>query len=102
MGLMVSCSTNHTISQLMELSKIDFDKFTDSKQYVSLNFDEAWEWMKKENENGYIVRMNFNKETGEHICKSIPKGKISLPTEEELLPLLDENGEFLLEDEAKE
>ena len=102
MGLIASCSTHHTISQIKELSKIDFDKVDSVKQYVSLNFDEAREWMEKENESGYITRISLRKETGEYICKSIPKGDISLPTEEELLPLLDKNGDFFRGRKPKE
>jgi len=99
MGLMASCSTNNVVSQLMELKNIDFDKVNELRQYVTLDKDEAREWCDKERKNGYAVYERFNSETGEHICKSIPKDKISLPREDKLLDLLGENGEFLLEDE---
>jgi len=77
MGLLVSCSTNYTISQLMKLSDIDFDKVEGSRRYVSLNFDDAQAWAEKEIENEYTVLMDFDKNTGERICKSIPKGVIA-------------------------
>ena len=96
---MVSCSTNYTISQLMKLNDIDFDKIEGSKRYVPLNFDDAQAWAEKEIENEYIVLMDFDKNTGERICKSIPKKRVSLPAENKTINLLDENGEFLLEDE---
>jgi hypothetical protein len=87
------------VRQLMKLNDVDFDKVDGVRKYTTSNSDEAMEWMDKEIENGYITLSYFDKETGEHICKSIPKEKVSLPTEDELLPLLDENGEFLLDDE---
>jgi hypothetical protein len=101
-GLMLSCSKqihdNVTVQQLMEIKDVDFDKVDGLKQYVTLDKDEAWKWMKKELENECIVRSRLNKETGEYTCKSIPKSKVVLPAEDKILDLLDENGEFLLED----
>jgi len=99
LGLMASCSTNNVVSQLMELKNIDFDKVNGLRQYVTLDKDEAREWCDKERKNGYAVYERFNSETGEHICKSIPKGNVPLPAEDKIVGLLDENGEFLLEDD---
>lgn len=105
-GLIISCSKtvhdNLTVQQLLDIKDVNFDNVDEMRQYVTSDKDEAWEWTKKEMENGYIVRRYLNKETGEYTCKSIPKGKISLPTEDKLLELLDENGEFLLEDENED
>ena len=102
-GLMTSCAKsvhdNLTVRQLMNIKNIDFDNDKDLRQFVSKEFDVAQAWNHEEIHNGRIVSIKLNKETGEYICKSIPKGRVSLPAEDKILDLLDENGEFLLEDE---
>ena len=108
-GLMTSCSKpklvydNPTVQQLVEIKNtiknIDFDNVDGVREFVTSNRDEAEEWADEERANERIVYMSLNRETGEYIRKSIPKGNITFPAEDKLLDLLDKDGVFLLEDE---
>lgn len=103
-GLMTSCSENKkgydhpTVQQLMSIKNVDFDNVEGVKHFITTDKDKAEEWRSKESKSGCVVYGRFNKKTGEYICKSIPREKVTLPTEEEISNLVDENGEFLLED----
>ncbi|NLJ83082.1 MAG: hypothetical protein GX330_08160 [Bacteroidales bacterium] len=102
-GLMTSCSKqvyeSSVIQQLKQIKNVDFDKNENMNQFKTKDYDAALNWNQEEINNGRMVSIRLNKETGEYICKSIPKTAVSLPTEEEIIDLLDENGEFILEDE---
>lgn len=102
-GLMNSCSKdiydNLVVQQLMDIKNVDFDKVEGVKHFITEDSDTALAWITEEMKNGRIASVKPNKETGEYTCKSILKGKVSLPAEDKILDLLDENGEFLLEDE---
>lgn len=102
-GLMTSCSNqvynDSMVQQLKQIKNVDFDKNENMNQFKTKDFDVALNWNQEEMKQGRIVSIRLNKETGEYICKSIPKTTVSLPTEEEIIDLLDENEEFLLEDE---
>lgn len=105
-GLITSCSKNKnnaydhpTIQQLMSIQKINFDSADGVRHYITKDYDEAKEWRHKEMAEDRIVSGRLNKETGEYIYKSISKEKVTLPTVDKVLNLVDENGEFTLEDE---
>ena len=104
-GLMLSCSERNsmydhpTIQKIHNLRKIDFDNIEGVRHFVTTDEDEADEWMSKELDEGRHVQGYFNRETGEYIYKSISSEKIPIPIGEEILRLLDENGNFSLEDE---
>jgi len=112
-GLMLSCSERNstyehpTIQRIHNLREIDFDNFEGAKHFVTTDENEADEWCSKELDSGRIVDIDFNRETGEYIYKSIPSEKVSLPTGEEISRLagkegtsrlVGEEGKFLLED----
>ncbi len=90
---------NPTIQQLIKLADIDFDKHQDVQVFITADKDSAEAWCKEETDAGYIVQRSKDKTTGIWTCKSIPKESVHFPEDEKLLNLLDENGEFLLEDE---
>ncbi len=90
---------NPTIQQLIKLADIDFDNHPDVQIFITADKDSAEVWCKEKTDAGCIVQRSKNKTIGTWTCKSIPKESVHFPEDEKLLNLLDENGEFLLEDE---
>ena len=92
-GLMLSCSERDpAMLKLRDLEKIDVDTVEGLRHFVTRDFDESWKWTMKEAKEERAVYIHLDEKTGEYICKSIPKEKAPLLTDEEILRLAKEQG----------
>ena len=87
-----------TINELKKLGEVNFDEQDNLVEFLTSDKDSAHSWMFDEFRQGRMVKISYNKEKGEYLCKSIDRNSVKVPKTEEIIDLLDENGAFQLDD----